>query len=115
MERVFRDMKSMLETRPVYHQNDANIAGHVFCSFLALVLRKELEQRLTMPATSLSGLISSRISRRSKRWRYRKAIRGLRSAVSAGALRQNFSGGESCPTAADDKAAGLKPATSVKR
>ena len=47
VERVFRDMKSMLDTRPVYHQNDANIAGHVFCSFLALVLRKELEQRLT--------------------------------------------------------------------
>ncbi len=47
VERVFRDMKSMLETRPVYHQKDANIAGHVFCSFLALVLRKELEQRLT--------------------------------------------------------------------
>ena len=46
VERVFRDMKSMLETRPVYHQNDANIAGHVFCSFLSLVLRKELEQRL---------------------------------------------------------------------
>jgi len=46
VERVFRDMKSMLETRPVYHQKDANIAGHVFCSFLALVLRKELEQRL---------------------------------------------------------------------
>jgi transposase len=39
-------MKSILETRPVYHQNDAAIAGHVFCSFLALVLRKELEQRL---------------------------------------------------------------------
>ena len=46
VERVFRDMKSMLETRPVYHHNDASIAGHVFCSFLALVLRKELEQRL---------------------------------------------------------------------
>ena len=46
VERVFRDMKSMLETRPVYHHNDASIAGHVFCSFLALFLRKELEQRL---------------------------------------------------------------------
>lgn len=46
VERVFRDVKSLLETRPVYHQNDANIAGHVFCSFLALVLRKELDQRL---------------------------------------------------------------------
>lgn len=46
VERVFRDVKSLLETRPVYHKNDANIAGHVFCSFLALVLRKELDQRL---------------------------------------------------------------------
>lgn len=46
VERVFRDVKSLLATRPVYHQNDANIAGHVFCSFLALVLRKELDQRL---------------------------------------------------------------------
>lgn len=46
VERMFRDVKSLLETRPVYHQNDANIAGHVFCSFLALVLRKELDQRL---------------------------------------------------------------------
>ena len=46
VERVFRDVKSLLETRPVYHQNDANISGHVFCSFLALVLRKELDQRL---------------------------------------------------------------------
>jgi len=46
VEQVFRDIKSILETRPVYHQRDENIRGHVFCSFLALVLRKELEQRL---------------------------------------------------------------------
>jgi transposase len=36
----------LLETRPVYHQRDENIGGHVFCSFLALVLRKELDRRL---------------------------------------------------------------------
>lgn len=47
VERVFRDVKSLLDTRPVYHNNDANIAGHVFCSFLALVLRKELDRRLS--------------------------------------------------------------------
>ena len=46
VERVFRDIKSILETRPVYHQRNENIRGHVFCSFLALVLRKELERRL---------------------------------------------------------------------
>jgi len=46
VEQVFRDIKSVLETRPVYHQKDENIRGHVFCSFLALVLRKELDRRL---------------------------------------------------------------------
>lgn len=46
VERIFRDTKSLLETRPVYHQKDENIRGHVFCSFLALVLRKELDRRL---------------------------------------------------------------------
>ena len=30
----------------LYHQRDENIRGHVFCSFLALVLRKELDRRL---------------------------------------------------------------------
>jgi transposase len=46
VEQVFRDMKSILETRPIYHQMDETIRGHVFCSFLALVLRKELDRRL---------------------------------------------------------------------
>ena len=46
VEQVFRDVKSVLETRPIYHQKDENIRGHVFCSFLALVLRKELDRRL---------------------------------------------------------------------
>jgi transposase len=46
VEQVFRDMKTVLETRPVFHQRDDTIRGHVFCSFLALVLRKELQQRL---------------------------------------------------------------------
>jgi transposase len=46
VERVFRDIKTMLHTRPVYHHKDENIRGHVFCSFLALVLKKELDCRL---------------------------------------------------------------------
>jgi len=48
VEQVFRDVKSVLKTRPVYHQGDENIRvrGHVFCSFLGLVLRKELDRRL---------------------------------------------------------------------
>ena len=39
-------MKSLLETRPIFHQRDRTIRGHVFCSFLALLLRKELDRRL---------------------------------------------------------------------
>lgn len=46
VEDIFRTMKSTLETRPVYHKRDDTIRGHAFCSFLALVLRKELEDRL---------------------------------------------------------------------
>jgi len=46
VEHVFRSVKSMLRTRPVYHKYDATIRGHVFCSFLALILVKELQSRL---------------------------------------------------------------------
>jgi len=46
VERLFRSMKSILETRPIYHKCDETIRGHVFCSFLALLLLKELEARL---------------------------------------------------------------------
>ncbi len=46
VENIFRDVKSLLTTRPIFHQKDRAIRGHVFCSFLALVLRKELDRRL---------------------------------------------------------------------
>ena len=53
VEDIFRSMKSLLETRPIYHQCDETIRGHVFCSFLALVLRKELQDRLERQGWSL--------------------------------------------------------------
>jgi len=46
VEDVFRSVKTVLRTRPIYHHNDGSIRGHVFCSFLALMLLKELESRL---------------------------------------------------------------------
>jgi len=46
VEHTFRDMKSVIDTRPIYHKRDETIRGHVFCSFLALVLKKELDDRL---------------------------------------------------------------------
>lgn len=46
VEQFFRATKSLLDTRPIFHQWDATIRGHVFCSFLALVLVDELKRRL---------------------------------------------------------------------
>ncbi len=52
VEQIFRDAKSLLETRPIYHKRDETIRGHVFCSFLALVLRKELYRRIETTGNS---------------------------------------------------------------
>lgn len=46
VEQVFRSTKSLLDTRPIFHKRDETIRGHVFCSFLALILRKTLQERL---------------------------------------------------------------------
>ena len=62
VEDLFRTMKSVLETRPIYHKCDETIRGHVFCSFLALVLRRALETRLEA---------------KGERWEWAEIIRGL--------------------------------------
>ena len=46
VEQLFRQAKAVLATRPIYHSSDMAVRGHVFCSFLALLLAKELEDRL---------------------------------------------------------------------
>ncbi len=46
VEQAFRTMKSVLNTRPIFHKRTETIRGHVFCSFLALILMKELRTRL---------------------------------------------------------------------
>ena len=45
VETLFRTAKATFDTRPIFHSSDAAIRGHVFCSFLALVLAKELQDR----------------------------------------------------------------------
>jgi len=62
VEDLFRTMKSALATRPIYHKLDATIRGHVFCSFLALRLRRELEDRL---------------EKLGKEWEWAEILRGL--------------------------------------
>ena len=46
VENAFRTTKSILDTRPIFHKCDDTIRGHVFCSFLALVLLKDLQDRM---------------------------------------------------------------------
>ncbi len=53
VEQFFRATKSLLATRPIFHQWDATIRGHVFCSFLALVLVDELKRRLASQGLNL--------------------------------------------------------------
>jgi len=53
VERLFRTAKSSLDTRPIFHHFDATIQGHVFVSFLALVLMRQLEEGLEAKGVSL--------------------------------------------------------------
>jgi transposase len=86
VEQVFRDIKSILATRPIYHQVDETIRGHVFCSFLALVLRKELDRRLEKAGYSfewadikqdLQSLQEIIIEEKGKRLAIRSECRGV--------------------------------------
>ena len=62
VEDTIRTAKSILGTRPIYHQCDETIRGHVFCSFLALRLKVDLERRLEA---------------RGEKWEWAEVLRGL--------------------------------------
>jgi len=51
VEQLFRQSKAVFDTRPIFHSSDAAIRGHVFCTFLALLLQKRLND-LTSDAGS---------------------------------------------------------------
>ncbi len=71
VEAPIRTTKAILETRPIYHKCDATIRGHVFCSFLALLLKAELEKRLAA---------------RGEDWEWAKVLRGLDNLQEVGAV-----------------------------
>ena len=90
VESIFRSAKSLLETRPIYHKVDDTIRGHVFCSFLALVLRKELETRLESKGQKLEwaditrdlrALQEVEVQMQEKTWYLRTDLRGVCHAV----------------------------------
>ena len=84
VEQTFRTAKHLLTTRPIFHKLDETIRGHVFCSFLALVLKKALEDRIaalgrlgSWPETiaDLDSLTETEIAYDSKRFIVRSAPR----------------------------------------
>ena len=56
VERAFRELKSNLELRPVYHWNDVRVEGHIMVCFLALVLETALCRRLKEAGSTFSYL-----------------------------------------------------------
>lgn len=83
VEMIFKEAKSTLETRPIYHQNDASIMGHVFISFLALSLMKELRARLDCSfewdeiRQDLDALYEVEVSQDNKIFRLRSPLQGI--------------------------------------
>lgn len=51
VEDLFRTAEALMHTRPIHHASDEASRGHVFCSFLALVLRQELQARCEQAGT----------------------------------------------------------------
>lgn len=54
VERTFREQKSTLEIRPIYHQKDTQCVGHIVASFLALRLEVDLQRALDERSVEVS-------------------------------------------------------------
>ena len=90
VEDIFRTAKSIINTRPIFHQRDDTIRGHVFCSFLALLLRKELIDRLVAAGRrlewadiihDLDQFVQTDVDQAGRRLRLRAAAPGCSGAV----------------------------------
>lgn len=77
VEDLFRRGKAVMRTRPIFHSSDAAIRGHVFCTFLALVMQKHLDDLATEAGTApewqpllrdLDRLQQARIQHHGKDW-----------------------------------------------
>jgi hypothetical protein len=54
VERTFREQKSTLEVRPLYHHRDDTSIGHIVASFLALRLEVDLQRRMDEKGVTVS-------------------------------------------------------------
>lgn len=90
VEELFRKTKSVLRTRPIYHSSDAAIRGHVFCSFLALILKDELLRRCRVVGLKpewgdvlrdLDRLQQGKVEQGGKTWQVRTEAGSIASAL----------------------------------
>jgi Transposase DDE domain len=88
VEQTFRTAKHLLVTRPIFHKLDETIRGHVFCSFLGLVLKAELEARIaalgqkaSWPAiiADLDALTETEVEQNGRRFMLRSTSRAAAS------------------------------------
>lgn len=54
VEQAFKELKSDLSIRPIYHQRDDRIEAHIFVAFLAYCIQVTLKQRLRALAPGLT-------------------------------------------------------------
>ena len=55
VESGFRDLKDVIDMRPIYHQRDDRVRAHLFVASLALFLKRTLEHQLADQLPELSG------------------------------------------------------------
>ncbi|HOL66448.1 MAG TPA: IS1634 family transposase, partial [bacterium] len=92
VERTFREQKSTLEVRPIYHHRDDTSIGHIVASFLALRLEVDLQRRLDERQVRVSWpdlmrdlqkVQSVLVDLDGKRYRLRTDLKGTASAIFA--------------------------------
>jgi len=85
VERIFREEKSVLEVRPIFHHSDENSIGHIVASFLALRLDVDLQRRLDAKGVEtswpdlmrdLSEVRAVRLTLDGKAWKIRTDLTG---------------------------------------
>jgi transposase len=55
VERAFRNLKDVIEMRPIYHQSDERVQAHIFVAALAFLLHRALEKKLKAAGLDLSA------------------------------------------------------------
>ena len=90
VERTFREQKSTLQVRPIYHHRDDTSIGHIVAGFLALRLEVDLQRRLDEKGVAVSWPDAMRdlgqvhsvlVELDGKRYRLRTDLKGTAATV----------------------------------